>query len=104
MSDTPKMTFGVSSDNGATAIVTLSGELDMANIEKLEEGVAPVVDAKPARLVVEVSNLRFADSSAIALWVRWAASVDQFELHGASPLLRRIITSMGLDTTFQMEP
>ena len=50
----------------------------------------------PARLVVDVSELRFADSSAIALWVRWAARVPEFELRDPSPLLQRVVTAMGL--------
>ena len=68
----------------------------MSQISPLEAAVAPVIDTKPERLVVDVSALRFADSSAIALWVRWAANVGEIELREPSPLLRRVITSMGL--------
>ena len=40
--------------------------------------------------------MRFADSSAIALWVRWAGAVSEFELLDPPPLLRRVINAMGL--------
>jgi anti-sigma B factor antagonist len=90
-----QMTFDVASVDGI-AVVSVNGELDMANIEPLELAVAPIVAQRPKKLVVDVGGLRFADSSAIALWVRWAASVGEVELRDASPLLRRVITSMGL--------
>jgi hypothetical protein len=46
--------------------------------------------------VIDLARLRFADSSAIALWVRWASMVGAIELRNASPLLRRVVTTMGL--------
>jgi anti-anti-sigma factor len=91
------------SDGGATAVVTISGELDVANIERLAFAVAPFVEAGPRRLIVDAGRLTFADSSAIALWVRWASLVDEFELRQATPLLRRILTSMGLDQRFGLQ-
>jgi anti-anti-sigma factor len=91
-----QMTFNVATGEPRTAVVTVAGELDIANIEPLDAAVAPIIDTRPARLIVDVSGLRFADSSAIALWVRWAAGVGEIELRDPSPLLRRVITSMGL--------
>jgi anti-anti-sigma factor len=91
-----QMTFDVDAGDHRVAVVTVRGELDIANIEPLELAVAPVIARGPEKLVVDVGGLRFADSSAIALWVRWAASVGEIELRDASPLLRRVITSMGL--------
>ncbi len=79
------MEFDVVND-GPTAVVTISGELDIANIEELETAVEPVIVGKPDRLVIDVGGLRFADSSAIALWVRWAAAVGEIELRDVSPL------------------
>jgi anti-anti-sigma factor len=95
-SDAPQMTFDVAAVENRTAVVTIAGELDIANIEPLDAAMAPIIETRPERLVVDVSGLRFADSSAIALWVRWAASVGEIELKDPSPLLRRVITSMGL--------
>ncbi len=93
--DGTQVTFDIDTGQPGTAVVTLNGELDIANIQPLELAVSSIIEAKPQRLVVDVSGLRFADSSAIALWVRWAASVE-IELRDPSPLLRRVITSMGL--------
>jgi anti-anti-sigma factor len=94
---TPGIDFEVVDDELGTAVVRISGELDIANVDDLQDAVEPVIAKRPKRLIIDVSNLRFADSSAIALWVRWASSVPEFELRDASPLLRRVISSMGLE-------
>jgi anti-sigma B factor antagonist len=100
----PAVAFEVVTDQAGTAIVTISGELDMSSIEALETAVAPALAARPARLIVDIGGLRFADSSAIALWVRWAGTVSQFELRDPSPLLRRVITAMGLAQKLEPKP
>jgi anti-anti-sigma factor len=97
----PEMTFEVARKDG-TSIVTVSGELDISNIERLEAAVAPIIETKPKRLIDDIRDLRFADSSAIAVWVRWAAVVGEIELRDASPLLRQIITRMGLAGRLQL--
>jgi anti-anti-sigma factor len=99
--DRDEMEFDVI-DDGPTAVVTISGELDIANVEELEAAVAPVLAGKPERLVIDVGALRFADSSAIALWVRWAAAVGEIELRDVSPLLRRVLGSMGLEQKLRL--
>ncbi len=99
----PEMTFDVAPDGGGT-VVTLTGELDIANIDGLEAAVAPVIERHPDHLIVDVGGLRFADSSAIALWVRWSAAFGDIEVRDASPLLRRVITSMGLAGKFRLTP
>src|SRR5947209_4980752 len=93
----PPMEFDVEREPDGTAVVTVRGDLDIASADRLNEAVAPLIQADARRLVVDVASLRFADSSAIALWVRWASTVDELQLRGASPLLRRLINSMGLD-------
>jgi anti-anti-sigma factor len=97
------MTFDIVT-NGEGTTVTLTGDLDIANIDRLAAAVAPVIERHPARLVVDVAGLRFADSSAIALWVRWSAMVGEIEFRDPSPLLRRVITSMGLEGKFRLAP
>jgi anti-anti-sigma regulatory factor len=91
------MTFDVATVDGATAIVTVSGEFDIANIGRLDAAVARVIETRPDRLIVNASGLRFADGSSIALWVGWAAILGEIEVRDAPPLLKRVITSMGLE-------
>jgi anti-anti-sigma factor len=96
------MTFDVVESDDRCVRVTVSGELDITNIDTLASAVAPALQRDPARLIIEVGDLRFADSSAIALWVRWATSVPDIELRDVPPLLRRVVESMGLSETLKV--
>jgi anti-anti-sigma factor len=98
------MTFELVSADESTAVVRVTGELDITTIGDLEEAVQPILERDPQRLVIDVSSLRFADSSAIALWVKWSTIVRGLEIHDPQPLLRRVIDSMGLAQTLQVTP
>lgn len=98
------MSFDVVEGDDRSLKVTVSGELDITNIDALASAVAPALEREPARLVIEVGDLRFADSSAIALWVQWATAVPDMELRDVPPLLRRVVDSMGLSDTLNVSP
>lgn len=93
------ITFDVAVTPERDATVTITGELDLGGIAPLQSQVDQALDRGVRRLIVDVSDLRFADSSAIALWVRWAGTVDAFELRNPPTLLRRVIGAMGLGET-----
>jgi anti-anti-sigma factor len=99
----PEMTFEVHAGEDGTATVVVRGDLDMANVDRLEAAVAPVIRPGTTRLLVDIGGLRFADSSAIAVWVRWAAIAGEIELRDPSPLLRQVITKMGLAEKLGLE-
>jgi anti-anti-sigma factor len=86
----------VASHPTGSVIVTVGGELDMSAVGILQDKVSPLLERDPPELIVDVRELRFADSSAIALWVAWSMEAKRFELRNPSPLLRRVIASMGL--------
>ena len=90
------ISFDVVIDGDHHAIVSIDGELDMSGIDPLAARVDELLASGVTSLTVDVGGVRFADSSAIALWVRWASAVDQFELRQPPPLLRRVIDAMGL--------
>jgi anti-anti-sigma factor len=98
------MTFDVVEGDDRTLIVSVSGELDITNVETLGSAVAPALKRDPARLIVDLRDLHFADSSAIALWVQWARAVPEIELRDVSPLLRRVVESMGLTEMLHVTP
>lgn len=104
MGSTADMSFDVVDGEDRTVTVSVSGELDMTNVDRLASGVAPMLERGPARLIVDVHDLQFADSSAIALWVQWATAVPELELRDASPLLRRVVETMGLTETLNVAP
>ena len=84
--------------------MTITGELDITNVDALEAAVGSALAQHPQRLTIELCGLRFADSSAIALWVRWSTAVHEIELRDVSPILRRVIDSMGLADTLNVKP
>jgi anti-anti-sigma factor len=90
------ISFDVVVDGDDHATVRIDGELDMSGIDPLASRVDEVLARGVRRLTVDVRGVRFADSSAIALWVRWASAVEEFELREPPPLLRRVIGAMGL--------
>ena len=98
------MSFDLARAGDAGLTVTINGELDITNVDALEAAVSSALERHPGRLIVELRGLRFADSSAIAVWVRWSTAVREIELRDASPILRRVIDSMGLSDTLNVKP
>jgi anti-anti-sigma factor len=102
VANTADMSFDVVEGDDGSVKVKVRGELDITNVDTLAEAVAPALQRDPTRLILEVGDLRFADSSAIALWVRWSTSVPEIELRDVPPLLRRVVDSMGLSETLKV--
>jgi anti-anti-sigma factor len=101
---TAPMSFELVEADDDCVTVTIKGELDISNVDALEAAVGSALERHAGRLIIEMSGLRFADSSAIALWVRWSTAVHEIELRDASPILRRVIDSMGLAATLNVKP
>lgn len=99
-----RFTVEVASDQDGSAMVIVTGDLDMATAAELEARVDPIIQSSRDRMVVDVSGLRFADSSAIALFVRWAGLVRDVEIREPSAMLRRVIERMGLADRLRMSP
>jgi anti-anti-sigma factor len=100
---TPSMTFTIGEQDAETTVVTIRGELDISNVDELDGAMAPVIDRRIGRLILDVGELEFADSSAIAVWVRWATAVGELRLRKVSPLLRTVIVTMGLSGRLRLE-
>jgi anti-anti-sigma factor len=99
-----QLDFDVMRGDRGSIIVRVSGDLDLSNVEDVEGAVEPMLSQPPKRLVVDVAGLRFADSSALALWVRWANRVDQVEIRDPSDTVRRLIERMGLAERLRLVP
>jgi len=98
------MSVTIGSAGAGEVVIAIDGELDLGNVAELERKAAHVFEQPPpAVLVVDLSGLRFADSSAIATLVRWSALVGELRLVSVSPLLRRVIQTMGLGEWLGME-
>src|ERR1700761_4890341 len=84
------ITGGTLAESG-TLVVTLSGELDLTNIERVKSAIGDVLTAATERLVVEVSGLAFMDSSGLALLASFARKIPEIEIRDPAPIVRRLI-------------
>jgi anti-sigma B factor antagonist len=102
--NTAEVSFDLVEADDDALNVRISGELDITNVDALESAVGSALERHPGKLIIDLSGLRFADSSAIALWVRWATTVNEIELRDVSPILRRVIDTMGLADILNVKP
>jgi anti-anti-sigma factor len=77
-------------------VVALEGELDLSTADELRATLEQTIASVTGTLVVDIAQLRFADSSAIALWVSWSQSVPKLEIRNPPPMILRVIQAMGL--------
>lgn len=88
--------------NLGTPVIHLSGELDTSSAD----GVAGVVDGvlarEPERVVFDLSELTFMDSSGLALLLTARRSAE-VELRGTSSAVRRVIEVSGLEGLFELQ-
>jgi anti-sigma B factor antagonist len=89
-------------DNGAELVVTIGGEVDISSVAPLRTALEGILDRQPTKLIFELRELRFMDSSGIALLITAAQRVGRVELHHPSAMVRRVIELAGLATTLPM--
>jgi anti-sigma B factor antagonist len=99
-----RLTVDLAGEEDGSPLARLTGELDMNTVPELETKLAPIMRSSPERLIIDVGALEFADSSAIALWVRWANVVRELEIRNPSLILRRVIERMGLAERLGLGP
>jgi anti-anti-sigma factor len=102
----PAAELGIQTETaaGQAPVLSLSGELDSSNVERLQAAVAAVLAAGPERVVFEMSELRFMDSAGISVLVRLAAEVQAVEIRDPSPIVRRVIEITGLTNVLHLDP
>jgi anti-sigma B factor antagonist len=76
--------------------VELGGELDISSTPTIRTRFTELLDAAPGRLVVDARELRFIDSSGIALLLLAAQRVAAVEIVHPRPIVRRVIEVSGL--------
>ena len=91
-----------SSDGAGTAVLTVTGELDLGSEAALRETAERAIANGATTIVFELSGLTFMDSSGIGLLLTIAAQVGQVEVRNPSATVRRVIELSGLATTLRM--
>jgi anti-sigma B factor antagonist len=93
-----------SRDADGNPVVRLSGELDISNAQSLRQTMETVVGTRPNRLVFDLSDLSFMDSSGIAVMVYVANNVKTVALLHASSIVRRVVEATGLADILRLDP
>ena len=76
--------------------ITLGGELDISNVDALRTSLQPLLEQGPDIIVFDLRELRFMDSSGIAVLLEVAQRVPTVEIREPTPVIKRIIEATGL--------
>ncbi len=100
--DAPRLAIEQSTAADGDPVIRLRGELDISSADLLRETVSGVLAERPKRLVIELGDLTFIDSSGIAVLVLASNKIAEVELHHAQPIVRRVIELTGLSDTLRI--
>jgi anti-sigma B factor antagonist len=87
-------------DASGVPTVKVTGEVDMSNVDVVRAAVDLAIAHAPDRIVFDLGDLEFMDSSGLAMLLAVAERVSIVELRGLRPLIRRVIELTGLSNTF----
>ena len=88
----------VESKDGAV-VLTLAGELDLYNAEVVRGALADAVAQSPRRIVIDMTDVEFVDSTALGVLIEARSKLGRSDLLLAAPQLetRRTLQVSGLD-------
>jgi anti-sigma B factor antagonist len=95
---------GIERDNGAT-VVSLAGELDLYNAQTVREALLECCDESPERLIVDLSAVKFIDSTALGVLIEARTRMSNrraFMLASPGLETRRALEISGLDRHFSV--
>ena len=86
-------------------MLSLAGELDLADAPALREALRRAVERSPKRLVVDLTDVTFVDSTILGALVeaRSALGGDAFALAAPGLEVRRALEVSGLDRHFTID-
>jgi anti-sigma B factor antagonist len=93
---------GIERNDGAT-VVHLAGELDLYNAHEVREALVACTDESPARLVVDLAEVKFIDSTALGVLIEARTRMQNrraFLLAAPGLETRRALEISGLDKHF----
>jgi anti-sigma B factor antagonist len=100
----PRLAIERATGAGGDPLIKLSGELDMASAETLRETIDSILEEHPQRIVFELSQLTFMDSSGIAILILASNRVEGVELLNPRTIVRRVIEVAGLTGILGLDP
>lgn len=93
-------------DNGS--VISVGGDIDLYSSPRLRDAIFAEIDRPVARLAVDLSQVRYMDSSGVATLVeglqRAKASGAGFKLVAPSPKVMRVLEMTRLESVFDVGP
>ena len=99
---TPHLTVTTKQDADGVPLICVAGELDLATAPKLSAAAKDALEQNPERVVFDLGELRFMDSSGLRVLLEVASSVP-VSVREASAPVRRVIESTGVDSVLRLE-
>jgi anti-sigma B factor antagonist len=103
MADTDPVVGSPTTNDADEHVVRLVGELDVANADRLREVLAAITQPSP-RIVVELSELSFMDSSGLGVLLEQHRRGATVVLRNPSPIIRRVVEATGLTDVLRFDP
>jgi len=85
-------------------VIGIAGELDLSNTEQVRPAVEGAIAGRVERLVFDLRELDFLDSSGIALLAAATRQARTVELRNPGPVVRRLVELTGLTHILRMTP
>ena len=96
----------VAAPTSPSAVVVVSGALDVTTLPRVREQLELAAAGRPARLVVDLASCTFVDASALAVLLdlhrRMSRSGGLLTLRGSSPRVLRLLSLTGLRRVFDL--
>ena len=92
----------VQSNNGAS-VIALIGEFDLASRDQLQQQFRALQEANCRRVVLDLSQTRFLDSTMLGALVRAHLDGLDITIRGASGIAQKALEVTGLASVFQGE-
>jgi anti-anti-sigma factor len=94
----------VAGDDPHSAVFKVVGQLDVSTDAVLSGALNDAMRAHPRRIVLDVSELGFMDSSGLAVLLSAAQRVESLELHNPTDIVRRLVAIAGLNEIVRLTP
>ena len=102
--DATSARFEPASDEAGDCVLRVSGEVDMSNVALLHKAIDSLLASEPRRLVLDVRDLTFMDSSGLAVLLQIAGqNVEPVVLRHPRSIIRRLVETTGVTSVLQME-
>lgn len=93
--------------NDATRLVSVTGEVDVSNADKLREAVDEALGSTPSRVEVDLAETSYIDSTGIGVLVGAATRASEagiaFEVANPQHNVRRVLGLLGVEKQLNVQ-